>query len=117
MAPIVMMTVRCNYCSKQRPAFRVHRMESGQIICDHCLEWHFHVLDFLGGAAPKGCSGCGSSWEKLRAEAPGVEARLYAVPKDGIYQLLCAVCAKAYVALRSDLYKGTEFGKQTLKLL
>jgi len=41
---------------------------------------------------------------------------MYVVPKDGIYQLLCACCVRPYVGKRADLYAGTRFGKETLKL-
>jgi hypothetical protein len=85
------------------------------VICDHCLEWHFHALDFLGGAVPAGCQGCGASWEKLRNSAPGVEVRMYVVPKDGIYQMLCQACVVPYTGKRGDLYRGTQYG-ESIKL-
>jgi hypothetical protein len=111
----ILRLVRCNFCSKERPEFRVHRLQSNQAICDHCLEWHLHALQFLGGAVPPGCQECGATWEHLCNSTPGVEVRMYVAPKDGIYQLLCARCIRPYTAKRSDLYRGTEFGK-TLKL-
>jgi len=41
---------------------------------------------------------------------------MYVVPKDGIYQMLCSACSRPYVSKRADLYRGTEFGRKTLKL-
>jgi ribosomal protein S26 len=114
-APLV-ESVQCNYCSKWRPRFRVHAITNAQTICDHCLEWHLHALDFLGGAMPRGCQVCDRDWETLRDTTPGTQVRMYVVPKDGIYQLLCASCATPYVGKRGDLYRGTQFG-EALKIL
>lgn len=111
-----LLAIRCFYCSKQRAPWRVHRLDANaQVICDDCLAWHNKALDFLAGGAIPGCQGCGKSWEVLRDEEPGSRIRLYAVPKDGIYQVLCAVCIGPYVSRRSDLYAGTPFGSR-LKL-
>lgn len=109
------VAVRCNWCSKERPEFRVHRIASGQVICDHCLEWHLAALEVLNGNAPRGCQHCGASWEQLQRATPGHQVRMYVVPKDGIYQLLCATCVRPYTQQRSDLYRNTNYGKE-LKL-
>lgn len=58
---------------------------------------------------------CGSSWERLKEISGAVEVRMYAVPKDGMYQLLCAKCAAEYVPKRKDIYRECEFG-QRMKL-
>lgn len=113
------IAVRCNYCSRELPEFRVHRITNHQVICEYCLEWHFHALDFLGGEGqPKGCQECGATWEQIQlAETePGVAGRVFVVPKDGIYQMLCRGCTAPYVGKRSDLYRGTEFGAKILKV-
>jgi hypothetical protein len=112
----IAIAVKCNWCTHQRPNFRVHRLESGQVICDYCLEWHFHALDMLGGEVPRGCQGCETSMEVLMHLAGGESARLYVVAKDGIYQMLCAQCVRPYLPKRPDLYKGTDFGRNVLKL-
>jgi hypothetical protein len=107
------VAARCHFCSKFRPEWRVHRLAGGaQTICDYCLDWHNHALEFLGGATPQGCQECGASWEILRDRQPGVEVRLYVVPRDGIYQLLCGLCVRPYVSARADLYRGTAYGHQ-----
>ena len=111
-----LVAVRCNYCSKERPAFRMHNLASGQKICDYCLDWHNHAIEFLGGAVPRGCQECGATWAFLRDSTLGDEVRMYVVPRDGIYQVHCATCVAAYVAKRADLYKGTQFGSEVLKI-
>ncbi len=114
---LTLVAIRCSFCSKQRPSFRVYRLTPGQVICDHCLDWHFHALEFLAGGVARGCQECQTSWAVLRDSTASVEVRMYVVPKDGIYQLLCATCVQRYLPKRSDLYKGTQFGSETLKLL
>jgi hypothetical protein len=94
-----------------RAANRVHRLETNQVICDYCLEWHFHSMDFLGGAVPKGCQICGTPWEALRDRTPGNAVRMYVVPKDGIQQMLCDQCILPYALKRSDIYRDTTFWK------
>jgi hypothetical protein len=107
-AVTITIAVRCNWCSKQKPEFRVHRLTTGQVICDDCLDWHMHALDVMGGNMPRGCQECGAAWEQvLGAE----QMRVYIVQKDGIYQVLCRACIQSYTPKRGDLYKGTRYGK------
>ena len=110
------LKIRCHWCSKQREDFRVHRLASNQVICDYCLEWHMKALDMLAGTLPPGCQGCDRTMAQLYDSSNGVEVRMYVVPKDGIYQVLCRSCIQPYTGKRSDLYTGTKFGKETLKL-
>jgi hypothetical protein len=63
-----------------------------------------------------GCQGCSATWEFLRDSTLGEEVRLFVVPRDGIYQVLCAACVRVYLPKRADLYGGTQFGAETLKL-
>jgi hypothetical protein len=106
-----LIAVRCAYCSKFRVASRVHRLAGhAQAICDHCWEWHNRALEFLAGGQPPGCQACDATWETLRDRAAGDKVRLYCVPRDGIYQLLCAECVRPYIGKRRDLYKDTAFG-------
>src|SRR4051812_46914349 len=104
----VIPTFRCNYCSRFLPAWRVHRFgpeaAPAQTFCDDCLDWHLKALDLLAGNAIPGCQGCGASPEKLRDLSPDVEFRLYVVPRDGLYQVLCQTCVRPYVGQRRDLY-------------
>jgi len=111
------LSFRCHYCSRFFPAWRVHVICQAQTICDTCLEWHNQALEFLAGRALPGCHGCGASWEVLRDRDKSVEVRLYVVPRDGIYQLLCQSCIRSYVPKRADLYQSTPFGTEVLKLL
>jgi hypothetical protein len=117
LSPAFIEAIVCNWCTKARPRFRVHRLQSNQVICDYCLDWQQHALDVLGGAPPRGCQGCCKTWAMLSAMTPGDQVRMYVVPKDGIYQLLCAACIKPYLPKTPQLYKGTKFGTDTLKLL
>jgi len=107
---------RCSFCSRERAGFRIHQLAAGQTICDYCLEWHCNALEVLGGGVPRGCQECGASWELLRDSTLGVEVKVYVVPKDGIYQVLCLACVRKYTAKRADLYRGTRFGSEVLKL-
>jgi hypothetical protein len=116
------IAVRCHYCSRQLPAWRTHQLggteRPAQRICDDCLDWHNRALDFLAGEAQPGCQVCLATWEFLRDSAVGVETvRMYVCPKDGIYQLICSACVGPYVAKRADLYRGTPFGTEVLKLV
>jgi hypothetical protein len=115
-AAIAAPLIRCNWCSRQLPAYRVHRLSTNQALCEDCLKWHIEAQNMLAGAPPLGCQSCGRSWKVLRDLAPGVEVRMYAVPKDGLLQLLCFDCLKPYVAKRRDLYQNTHFGRNVLKI-
>lgn len=109
-------TVKCNWCTRYRARNRVHRLQSGQIICENCLDWHFHALEFLGGHEPRGCYECLLTWRELEERTPGTQVRLYVVPKDGMLQLLCRACVAPYLPRRRELFEGTEFGREALKL-
>ncbi len=104
--------VRCHFCSKERHAYEIHQITGAQRICSNCIEWHEKALAFLGGGEIPGCQICGATWENLRDAHPeSVEPiRMYCVPKDGIYAVLCASCLPAYVGKRKDLYGRTAFG-------
>jgi hypothetical protein len=105
------IAVRCHYCSKWRAPRDLHRLSGhAQAICADCLSWHFRAMDFLAGGPPPGCQECLATWEILRERAPGDEVRLYVVPRDGIYQMLCADCVRPYIRKRKDLYGDTAFG-------
>ncbi len=57
-----------------------------------------------------------SPGETLREVTPGIAVKMYVVQKDGIYQLLCATCCQQYLPKRADLYSGSQFGSEALKL-
>jgi hypothetical protein len=115
MAPQV-VTVKCNYCSKFRPLSRVAQLPGhAQVMCDYCVDWHFKAIEVLAGCSGSGCQECGATWEYIMAAYPKGQ-RLWVIPKDGIYQLLCKRCVQPYLPKRQDLYKGTQFGNDALKL-
>lgn len=106
-----LISVRCHYCSRWLAASRIHRIAGhAQAICDDCFDWHNRALEFLAGGPPAGCQHCMATWEILRDRAPGAAVRLYVVPRDGIYQMLCSNCVQPYIQKRKDLYKDTAFG-------
>jgi hypothetical protein len=111
----IVAAVRCNFCSRQLPAFRVHAFGTAerpaQRVCDDCLDWHMRALGLLAGEGiPPGCQGCGATRDELMEKSGGVEYRLYVAPRDGIYQVLCRTCILPYTAKRRDLYGGTSYG-------
>ena len=67
---------------------------------------------------PPGCQVCSKTFDELRVLGTGVEyqVRMYVLPKDGIYQVLCGECIKPYTQKRGDLFKGTQFGSEVLKI-
>jgi len=107
----IVATSRCNFCTRSLPAWRVHKLAGeAQTICDDCLDWHNKAIALLAGKAIPGCQGCLASWEFLRDSSLGSRISLYVVPKDGIYQVLCAVCLRGYLPKRAELYRETAFG-------
>lgn len=137
----IIFAARCNWCSRFSNPSDLLPFPSGQQMCRRCFEWHYHALGILSGDTPRGCQECGLTMAQLNvlslppttrmygAEAYGAEAygakaygakangalRMYVVPKDGIYAVLCLTCKEDYCRKRADLYRGTAFG-QELKL-
>jgi hypothetical protein len=112
--PAVLST-RCHYCSKFRNPHEIIPIGTGgALMCFHCYEWHTKSLNALAtGSAPPGCFECRVTWAELRARpASGDETsvKMYLVPKDGIYQLLCRTCSDAYERKRADLLGDTVYG-------
>lgn len=116
MSPAVVLTLACHFCSKHHFPYRTHRLGSGQLICDDCMAGHFHALDVLAGAIPQGCQECGVGFRGLAQSEITDEVRMYVVPKDGILQTLCKHCAHKYTKKRPDLYHGTDYGRNQLKI-
>lgn len=98
----------CRYCAKARPA---EEILTGAGICVRCLEWHQRALDLLAGELPPGCQECGLTFERIRDATAGAEVKMYVVPRDGIYQVLCRPCCDVYVRKARTLYRGTAFAK------
>ncbi len=110
MSAICTDRLRCRLCGKMRHRFDVVGASVRGYTCRECLEWHFHAMDVLGGAPPRGCQGCGKTPEQLKRSPDDCDVRMYVVPKDGVYQLLCRDCGRQYTRQRRDLYQGTAFG-------
>ncbi len=81
------------------------------------LDWHAHVSAFLDGSqAPRQRPGLRLDVGDARDSAPGVEVRMWVVMKDGNYQAPCKPCVAKYLPKRKDLFQGTQFGSEVLKL-
>jgi hypothetical protein len=113
MSATVIMSVRCHYCSKWQLPGEVHEMGTGGIhICRNCLDWHERASKFLTeNVPPPGCQECGRSISDVSADKC-TTARLWLVPKDGIYQVLCTECREAYEQKRADLFGPTRYGAE-----
>lgn len=112
----IILAERCNWCSRQVSPSDLTKLSTGQAMCTRCREWHLHALQVLSGeATPQGCQHCGLSLATLNDLTNSPTTRMYVVPMDGLYALLCATCKEEYCRKRADLYKGTRFGEE-LKL-
>lgn len=109
--------VRCHYCSKARHPLEIAAIgQGGAKMCVDCYQWHLSSLKAIAaGGVPPGCFECRATWDELRLRlAPGDnpdEVKMFLVPKDGIYQLLCGMCIDAYERKRADLLRGTLYGQ------
>lgn len=117
MSAAAILKVRCHYCSKWHMPGDIHTMgEGGILICQNCLDWNSRAVRYLGeNVPPPGCQECGKSLAELyaRTDFRAVpDNRLWLVPKDGIYQILCTQCREAYEQKRADLLADTAYGRQ-----
>jgi hypothetical protein len=111
------LKVRCQYCSHfYHPLEVLNIGQGGVVMCWKCHEWHTaNLLAAFQGGVPKGCFECKATWDELRlrltiGDNPD-EVKMFLVPKDGIYQLLCRTCSDAYEQKRADLLRGTLYGQ------
>jgi hypothetical protein len=113
-ATILSIGIKCNYCSRERhPAEVMQIGEGGAQICMRCLVAHEQALNaFANGTPPKECQVCQTPFELMQCDREGnIPMTLQMLPKDGIWQVLCQRCAGEYEAQRSDLIRGTAYGK------
>lgn len=107
------MALRCTWCSQHKSPYDLMHLSTGQLMCRRCYEWHHHALELLAsGQLPPGCQECGLTMQQLNAVTNATTTRMYVVPKDGIYQVICLTCKEAYCRKRADLYRGTAFGQE-----
>lgn len=109
MAQLI-LTVRCNYCSKHFPASRLIRQFNGVRICHNCYEAHNNAVDLIPGGPMPECQECKKTALDLAVEQNTKTPRMVAQWKDGIYQMLCHQCSDKYEHKRRDLYGETEYG-------
>lgn len=118
MSAALIVTVRCHYCSKdQHPGEIISIGTGGAKMCFRCYEWHVENINALAqGGVPMGCFECRVTWAELRARVGPDDnpddVKMFLVPKDGIYQLLCRTCSDAYERKRADLLRGTLYGQR-----
>src|SRR5271170_4400569 len=103
---------RCHYCSRTFAAWMIVNFGESMARCFQCQEKHLAALEVLAGKPPVGCGECGVTFEDLAARTMGDNVGMFMHWKDGMYQLLCAVCDRKYVEGRKDLYGPTRFGWQ-----
>lgn len=115
---LIVIGEACQYCSRQLSPADILRAAGGHMrMCHACHDVHSKTLQKFGeGEVPRECGGCLRTFDDLIAAAPGGNLRMSIVWKDKQYQVLCGTCADLYMPKRGDLFKGTEFGRNTLNL-
>jgi hypothetical protein len=109
---VVVIGVRCHYCSKFRPPREVQNIGTGGAkICLNCVDWHEKALRMFAGNPPPGCQQCGLKFKDLKEFDAAGNLRMYVAQKDGIYQVLCESCNAKYIPKRADLFRDTAFGR------
>ena len=112
MAPVLIIGVRCHYCSKFYPEREVIRFGESMVRCNKCTENHLKALDALcTGGCPDACMVCEESCASIQARTG--KATLYLCAKDGLYQFLCQVCMLKYASQRQDLMRDTRYGYES----
>jgi hypothetical protein len=110
----VVMGVRCMHCSKFKPPLEIWTMPGGATICPDCNHRHDRAIEelstLMSGGTP-GCPVCSKSSAELKKLAGGGDYSMYVHWRDGVYVPHCDQCHAAYTPKRSDLYRGTQFGK------
>lgn len=111
---------RCQYCSQFRAKFRTMTAAGGNMVmCDVCYDRHTAELFRLANEIPAGCQECLLTFDELKARelsAGKGNLRMVVVWKDRRYQILCGTCSDAYLPKRVDLFKDTQFGRETLNM-
>jgi len=103
----VVISVRCHYCSKQKPPREIAKIPGNIRICSYCWDQHLRLMQMIAnGGLPDHCQECG----------PGagneVDEHLFLVDKDGIKQVLCQTCMDRYARKRMDLFGPTKYGQE-----
>lgn len=110
--PVIVFGEKCHYCSRLVPPSEIINFGESMKRCLKCYEKHLAALDVLAGNPPKACGECGVTFEQLADRTAGTQVGMFMHWKDGMYQLLCSKCDRAYVLQRKDLYGPTQFGKE-----
>jgi hypothetical protein len=105
---------KCRRCEKFRDPREFVCGNTGY--CYRCYEHHRLALDVLSGDIPKGCVECGVSMQALSESQalsdsrPNADIRLSVVMKDGLYAVLCPLCADRFEAANKQMFAGTPYG-------
>ena len=111
LAPAVFrLYAQCPQCSRHCAP---EELVGTQPRCYRCQDWSERAAHVIDAAA--GCQECLASWQQLRERAPGADVKVYVVPSDGIYKVLCRPCCDDFVRKSRFLYAGTAF-RETMKL-
>ena len=111
--PLIVMTLRCNWCSHNYPPTHLMAFSSNQLMCHKCYEKHLAALAVLGRREiPEGCHLCGTSLSVLNGLSDGPTTRMYVINIDGAYAVACGVCKDDYMRKRADLVRNTAYGKE-----
>jgi hypothetical protein len=109
MGTLVILGVRCPYCTKHRSPRDILHQPGGVTICVDCEQRHLEALAALGtGEFHASCSECGKTAEQLGP----VDLRMAVHFENGKYRLMCMACDRVYVPKRKELYGKTEYGRR-----
>jgi hypothetical protein len=99
----------CPQCGRATPP---EELNGTQPRCLNCQDWHEKAITLLNVA--EGCHECKLTWEQIRERAPDADekVKMYVVPRDGTYQVLCRACCELYVHKVRALYAGTAFAEK-----
>ncbi len=105
-AAVFRMYAQCPQCGRYCPP---EELKGTQPRCYDCQDWHERTVNVI--EASIGCHECKKTWIELRDSGTGAEMKMYVVPRDGTYQVLCRPCCDEFVRLSRALYAGTAFAE------
>jgi hypothetical protein len=114
-ALLIAVAEHCRYCHQQK--LPSDMMSVGTARCCHaCFDRTQAAWRFFGGhAPPPECQGCGASFLDLSDASANGDTEVCLRWKDGVIQVLCSTCSRAYESKRKDFYSGTQYGHRLNK--
>lgn len=96
---------KCRRCSQYR---FIEEFVGGGPVEGYCHEcWSWNAIEIARIRGITGCCDCQLTFERLKA----IGRRMFLVPKDGIYQILCQVCNDRWELLVKEMFKATRYGR------